>query len=51
MPFPSAPIGRWCASKLRPGDISTHFYRLPAPLLDKNEKLLPYLAVARKRGA
>ena len=35
---------------LRPGDISTHFYRWPAPILDENEKLLPYLAEARRRG-
>src|SRR5258708_28227087 len=36
--------------KLRPGDNSTHFYRWPAPLLDKNGKVAPYLEVARKRG-
>ena len=30
--------------------MSTHFYRVPAPLLDDNEKKLPYLDVARKRG-
>jgi dihydroorotase len=35
---------------LRPGDISTHFYRVPAPLLDENEKMLPYLATGRRRG-
>lgn len=35
---------------LRPGDMSTHCYRWPSPLLDENEKLLPYLAAARKRG-
>jgi dihydroorotase len=34
----------------RPGDISTHFYRVPAPLLDESEKIMPYLATARKRG-
>lgn len=36
--------------KLRPGDISTHFYRWPAPLLDKDGKVAPYLQAARKRG-
>ncbi len=48
--FPERPYQTMVLDKLRPGDISTHFYRWPAPLLDKNEKLLPYLAVARKRG-
>src|SRR5438477_287634 len=38
------------SGKRRPGDISTHFYRWPAPLLDKNGKVAPYLEVARKRG-
>jgi dihydroorotase len=36
--------------KLRPGDISTHFYRVPAPLLDKNGRVAEYLQIARKRG-
>jgi dihydroorotase len=36
--------------KLRPGDISTHFYRWPAPLLDKDGKTAEYLQVARRRG-
>src|SRR5580704_12140551 len=36
--------------KLRPGDISTHFYRWPAPLLDKDGKVAEYLNLARKRG-
>ena len=36
--------------KLRPGDISTHFYRWPAPLIDENEKKRLYLDEARKRG-
>ena len=36
--------------KLRPGDISTHFYRAPAPLLDKDGRTAEYLKVARKRG-
>ena len=35
--------------KLRPGDISTHFYRWPAPLLD-NGHTAEYLKLARKRG-
>jgi dihydroorotase len=36
--------------KLRPGDISTHFYRWPAPLLDKDGHAAEYLQLARKRG-
>jgi dihydroorotase len=36
--------------KLRPGDISTHFYRWPAPLLDKEGHTAEYLQAARKRG-
>ena len=36
--------------KLRPGDISTHFFRWPAPLMDENEKKLQYLDLARERG-
>ena len=36
--------------KLRPGDISTHFYRWPAPLLDKDGHTAEYLQLARKRG-
>jgi dihydroorotase len=36
--------------RLRPGDISTHFYRAPAPLLNKDGHVAEYLQVARKRG-
>lgn len=36
--------------KLRPGDIYTHAYYVPVPMLDDNGKLLPYLFEARKRG-
>ena len=36
--------------KLRPGDISTHFYRWPAPLFDKDGRTAEYLQLARKRG-
>jgi dihydroorotase len=48
--LPQRPYQEMVLDKLRPGDISTHFYRWPAPLLDKNEKLQAYLNVARKRG-
>ena len=36
--------------KLRTGDMSTHFYRWPAPHPDKDGKVAEYLQVARKRG-
>jgi len=48
--LPERPYQQMVLELLRPGDMSTHFYRVPAPLLDENEKMLPYLATARKRG-
>ena len=36
--------------KLRPGDISTHFYRVPAPLVDQQGHPAEYLRSARQRG-
>jgi dihydroorotase len=48
--LPERPYQQMVLELLRSGDISTHFYRVPAPLLDENEKMLPYLATARKRG-
>ena len=48
--LPERPYQVMLLEKLRPGDITTHFYRWPAPILDDHEKLLPYLAVARRRG-
>jgi dihydroorotase len=47
---PERPYQKMVLELLRPGDISTHFYRVPAPLLDENEKMLPYLPDARRRG-
>jgi dihydroorotase len=47
---PARPYQQMVLELLRPGDISTHFYRVPAPLLDENEKILSYLGTARKRG-
>jgi len=35
---------------MRPGDISTHMYGGPEPIVDENGKLFPYLLEARKRG-
>ncbi len=48
--LPERPYQRMVMDILRPGDVSTHFYRWPAPLMDENEKMLPYLPLARKRG-
>ena len=47
---PERPYQKMVLEILRPGDISTHFYRVPAPLLDDKEKMLPYLGEARRRG-
>lgn len=35
---------------LRPGDISTHVFRMPAPLLTAEGKPAPYMLDARRRG-
>ena len=48
--LPERPYQQMVLEILRPGDMSTHFYRVPAPLLDEHEKMRPYLATARKRG-
>ncbi len=48
--LPERPYQQMVLEILRPGDISTHFYRWPAPLLDENGKLREYLAAARRRG-
>jgi dihydroorotase len=48
--FDNKPYQTMINDKLRPGDISTHFYRYPAPLLDKDGQVAEYLKVARKRG-
>ena len=38
------------SSILRPGDISTHVFRMPAPLLTPEGKPAPFMLEARKRG-
>jgi dihydroorotase len=47
---PERPYQDLVLKKLRPGDISTHMYIGSVPMLDDHQKLLPYLAEARKRG-
>ena len=48
--LPERPYQTMLLDKLRPGDMSTHFYRWPAPLMDEDENKLPYLDRARERG-
>ena len=47
---PERPFQELVLKKLRQGDIYTHAYYAPVPMLDKNGRLLPYLFEARKRG-
>src|SRR5687767_885248 len=44
------PFQELVLKKLSPGDIYTHAYYVPVPMLDDNGKVLPYLFEARKRG-
>jgi dihydroorotase len=44
------PFQELVLKKLRPGDIYTHAYYAPVPMLDDKGKVLPYLFEARKRG-
>jgi dihydroorotase len=47
---PERPYQQLVLQHLRPGDISTHMYLGAVPMLDSNDKVLPYLFEARKRG-
>lgn len=47
---PERPFQDLVLKKLRPGDIYTHCFYAPVPMLDEKGKLLPYLFEARKRG-
>ena len=47
---PERPFQQLVLNKLRPGDIYTHGFYAPVPMLDEQGKLLPYLFEARKRG-
>lgn len=47
---PERPFQDLVLKKLRPGDIYTHCFYAPVPMLDDNGRLLPYLFEARKRG-
>ena len=47
---PERPFQDLVLKKLRPGDIYTHCFYAPVPMLDDQGRLLPYLFEARKRG-
>jgi dihydroorotase len=47
---PERPFQELVLRKLRPGDIYTHAFYAPVPMLDEKGLLLPYLFEARKRG-
>lgn len=47
---PERPFQELVLKKLRPGDIYTHAFYVPVPMLDGQGRLLPYLFDARKRG-
>lgn len=47
---PERPFQDLVLKKLRPGDIYTHCFYAPVPMLDSLGHLLPYLFEARKRG-
>jgi len=47
---PERPFQDLVLKKLRPGDIYTHAFYSPVPMLDQQGRLLPYLFDARKRG-
>ena len=47
---PERPFQDLVLKKLRPGDIYTHTFYAPVPMLDEQGRLLPYLFEARKRG-
>src|SRR5260370_36762024 len=44
------PFQELVLKKLRPGDIYTHAFYAPVPMLDEKGRLLPYLFEAGKRG-
>jgi dihydroorotase len=47
---PERPFQELVLKHLRPGDIYTHTYLSVVPMLDQDNRLLPYLFEARKRG-
>ncbi len=47
---PERPFQDLVLKKLRSGDIYTHAFYVPVPMLDAQGRLLPYLLEARRRG-
>jgi dihydroorotase len=47
---PERPFQELVLKKLRPGDIYTHTYLARVPMLDDQNRILPYLFEAKKRG-
>lgn len=47
---PERPFEELVTRRLRPGDMYTHFFTAPAPLLDAQGKVRSFLYEARKRG-
>ncbi len=48
--LPERPYTELVGKRLRPGDISTHCFRGPVPVVDEQGKLYNYLRQARQRG-
>jgi len=47
---PERPFQELVLKKLRPGDIYTHTFLDPVPMLDEQNRVLPYLFEAKRRG-
>ena len=47
---PERPFQELVLEKLRPGDIYTHTFLAPVPMLDEQNRVLPYLFEAKRRG-
>jgi dihydroorotase len=47
---PERPYSQLLLDHLRPGDISTHMFIEPAPLLDEKGRVHDYMRLARRRG-
>lgn len=48
--LPQRPFEELVGKRLRPGDIYTHLFLPPVPMLDQQGRLRPYLLEAQKRG-
>jgi len=48
--YPERPYDKLVMEKLDPGDITTHCFRPPVPIVDENGRLYDYLRRAQERG-